>query len=112
MITLKPCPMCGKEAKFVRNNDHHGDYFDLGCSDKECLLHRLIMDQPSEGYEQEVCLRWNRRAEDVTKRENARLKKEIKRIRLLIRQWAFGIMVNSGPQLPDLKPIVDDERML
>jgi hypothetical protein len=55
--------MCGSQAKFVRQNDHHGDYFSLGCSDKNCLLFNLIMDNPSDDGKAEInlCLAWNRR---------------------------------------------------
>ena len=107
-INLKPCPMCGSPAKFVRMTDHHGDYFTLGCSHKGCLLFDLVMDCPSEEGEIDFCLRWNRRFKETVTAENGRLRMEIERLRQLIREWGMGIAANAGPQFPNLKPIFDE----
>lgn len=29
---LMPCPFCGGEAELERDNDHHGEWFNLGCA--------------------------------------------------------------------------------
>ena len=29
---LKPCPFCGADAELELGSDHHGDWFNLGCS--------------------------------------------------------------------------------
>lgn len=34
---LKPCPFCGKFALLQLDSDHHGDFFNLGCSDEKCI---------------------------------------------------------------------------
>lgn len=32
-VTLKPCPFCGSPGELEHGNDHHGNWFNLGCSD-------------------------------------------------------------------------------
>lgn len=32
MSDLKPCPFCGSPAQLERDSDHHGSWFNLGCS--------------------------------------------------------------------------------
>lgn len=32
MDDLKPCPFCASPAELVTDNDHHGEWFNLGCS--------------------------------------------------------------------------------
>lgn len=31
-VTLKNCPFCGAAASLERESDHHGEWFNLGCS--------------------------------------------------------------------------------
>ncbi len=36
-LPLKDCPFCGNKALLEDCNDHHGDWFNLGCSDDKCI---------------------------------------------------------------------------
>lgn len=67
---LKPCPFCGSAAELVRDNDHHGEWFNLGCSqhwgrvdpDEACPAGRMwYTAEPAE--EAKAIAAWNRRAE-------------------------------------------------
>ena len=31
-MELKPCPFCGSPAELEEDSDHHGEWFNLGCS--------------------------------------------------------------------------------
>lgn len=42
VVLLKKCPFCGKEAKYEQLRDHHGDYINLGCSDRQCIAHNIL----------------------------------------------------------------------
>lgn len=57
---LLPCPFCGKAAEYVCENDHHGDYFRLGCPDEECAAHWTFYTEPQE-ISAECIKRWNTR---------------------------------------------------
>ena len=69
--SLKPCPFCGGEAELERDNDHHGEWFNLGCARN---WHRVGPDQACPGgyiwytagpeEEAEAIAAWNRRATD------------------------------------------------
>lgn len=70
---LRPCPFCGAPAELEHDNDHHGEWFNLGCSrhwdrvdnDEHCPAGRLwYTAEPSE--EAEAIRRWNTRAENTT----------------------------------------------
>lgn len=65
---LKPCPFCGSPAELERDSDHHGQWFNLGCSrhwgkdpDFTCCAGRLWYTE-SEGDEGEAIKQWNTRA--------------------------------------------------
>ncbi len=40
--TLLPCPFCGKPAELHYDSDHHGNWFNLGCSDEFCHAHHAF----------------------------------------------------------------------
>ena len=61
MANLLPCPFCGKPTEYVCENDHHGDYFRLGCTDEDCPAHWTYYTEPQENAE-ECIRRWNTRA--------------------------------------------------
>lgn len=61
MTDLLPCPFCGKPTEYVCENDHHGDYFRLGCTDEDCPAHWTYYTEPQENSE-ECIRRWNTRA--------------------------------------------------
>jgi hypothetical protein len=67
---LLPCPFCGSPAELERDSDHHGEWFNLGCSrhwgrvkdpDKSCLGARLWYTE-TDVPEVEAIAAWNRRA--------------------------------------------------
>ena len=41
-IELLPCPFCGCDAVEERDSDHHGEWFNLGCSSQTCHAYRLF----------------------------------------------------------------------
>ena len=45
---LKTCPFCGSDGYIKIENDHHGNYFTLGCSNQNCPAHFLFMDEPED----------------------------------------------------------------
>lgn len=67
MSELKPCPFCGSDAELVVEQDHHGEFFKLGCSMENCCGHwayytESVDDTPIA----DAIAAWNRRAkEDV-----------------------------------------------
>ena len=62
---FKPCPFCGQAAKLKIEDDHHGEFFYLGCCDKECAGYEIYFTSPIEELEKST-QSWNRRV----KREN------------------------------------------
>lgn len=60
VVELSPCPFCGKEPEYLCEDDHHGDFFRLGCSDEECAAHWLYYTEPQENSD-ECIRRWNTR---------------------------------------------------
>ena len=59
---LKPCPFCGKPAILKIEDDHHGEFFELGCPDKECVGNWAFYTEPIENLDASVKA-WNTRAE-------------------------------------------------
>lgn len=66
---LLPCPFCGSPADLEHGSDHHGEWFNLGCSrhwgnvepDQACIGGRLWYTE-AELPEDEAVSNWNRRA--------------------------------------------------
>ncbi len=50
--TLGSCPLCGGDAFFCKDNDHHGEFFTLGCSTDTCRLRHLYYTDPMEKEEE------------------------------------------------------------
>ena len=69
MMDLRPCPFCGSPAELERASDHHGEWFNLGCSrhwgnvnpDDACPAGRLWYTEDPE-KEAAAIEAWNRRA--------------------------------------------------
>lgn len=59
-IALEHCPFCDSEAYLRIENDHHGDFFYLGCSKKRCIAHYVAYSEPIEDL-QKVVDKWNTR---------------------------------------------------
>lgn len=65
---LKPCPFCGSEAELERGSDHHGEWFNLGCSrhwgrvepDTACIAGRIFYTEFEKTEEEAIAL-WNAR---------------------------------------------------
>jgi len=72
MSDLKNCPFCGAPAVLENGSDHHGTWFNLGCSrhwgivpdpDAACIGGRLFYTE-TEKTETEAIEAWNRRVEE------------------------------------------------
>lgn len=67
-IALLPCPFCGSPAELEHDGDHHGEWFNLGCSQHfervgagdGCPGGRLWYTEPLEN-EAKAIAEWNRR---------------------------------------------------
>ena len=69
-ISLKPCPFCGSPAELEEDSDHHGKWFNLGCSnhwgkrsdEKHCIGARIFYTAaPKE--KSGAIEKWNTRAQ-------------------------------------------------
>jgi hypothetical protein len=60
-VVLEVCPFCGKEAKVEWGDDHHGDYFSMGCPDQNCAGYLLFYTFSEDDFE-DCVTKWNRRA--------------------------------------------------
>lgn len=67
---LLPCPFCGSPADLEFDSDHHGEWFNLGCSnhwekvkdrEKPCVGGRLFYTEPLEEKDAAIAA-WNSRA--------------------------------------------------
>ena len=66
---LLACPFCGSPAELERDNDHHGEWFNLGCSrhwgnvdpDDACIGGRVFYTEDPE-KEASAIEAWNTRA--------------------------------------------------
>lgn len=62
MVELKSCPFCGSEAEFLSDNDHHGTFYTLGCSNERCIANTIIYRMPDEELKMEEAIeQWNKR---------------------------------------------------
>ena len=68
MTELANCPFCGAPAELEHGSDHHGEWFNLGCSrhwgrdtDNKCLAGRIWYTE-TEIPEADAIAAWNRRA--------------------------------------------------
>lgn len=60
---LKPCPFCGKKARLDMNEDHHGEYYFLGCSGNDCIAREILACIPvSDMPISEAVEYWNKRS--------------------------------------------------
>jgi hypothetical protein len=60
---LKACPFCNAPALLEELGDHHGAYYNLGCSVRGCLaFHVKYTESPDECSIEEAIAAWNRRA--------------------------------------------------
>lgn len=68
---LKPCPFCGSSAELEYGSDHHGEWFNLGCSqhwgradpEQACIAGRLYYTEAEVPLNQAIAA-WNRRADE------------------------------------------------
>jgi hypothetical protein len=65
---LKPCPFCGKEALIQLDSDHHGDFFNLGCSDINCMAKWMFYTRDIEDLDKSI-EKWNTRIPEQRIRE-------------------------------------------
>ena len=72
---LKTCPFCGSPAEIEYGSDHHGTWYNLGCSrhwghqsdpnpTSTCLAGRIYYTE-TDVPEAEAIAAWNRRADDA-----------------------------------------------
>jgi hypothetical protein len=70
--SLKPCPFCGSPAELEEDSDHHGGWFNLGCSkhwgksgiepENACPGGRIWYTEDPEGKSRAI-QSWNTRAD-------------------------------------------------
>ena len=60
-LKIKSCPFCGLPALLEIDNDHHGDFHSLGCSDKKCIGHHVIYTEGDKTVQESVKT-WNTRS--------------------------------------------------
>lgn len=74
-----PIPSCGCKAILKEENDHHGDFYELGCSNEKCALNWLYYTQdPEEISVDEAVKVWNSIPRNHTPTpDNAKLVEEI-----------------------------------
>jgi hypothetical protein len=76
MGELKPCPFCGSPAELERGSDHHGEWFNLGCSkhwgnvkpEASCIAGRIFYTAAPED-EAKAIASWNSRAQPSTQEQ-------------------------------------------
>ena len=63
--TLKNCAHCGRKASLIIDEDHHGKWFNLGCSGKigECNFRDIFYTCSLDELPKAI-LEWNTRATD------------------------------------------------
>lgn len=67
--TMKPCPFCGSPAEIEDGSDHHGEWFNLGCSQhwgrldpaEACIAGRIFYTEFERDKASCIAI-WNRRA--------------------------------------------------
>lgn len=60
---LLPCPFCGGEARLIKESDHHGEFYELGCKDVSCLGHwAYYTESPLQTPILVAINKWNTRA--------------------------------------------------
>ena len=97
VVLLKKCPFCGEEAKYEQLRDHHGDYINLGCSDRQCIAHNILYtitldDMP---FEKAIEL-WNHRKEaQELEQKNAKLVEALENICVQISAGTNSVSVHS-----------------
>lgn len=67
-VELLPCPFCGSQAEIETDSDHHGEWFNLGCSkhwgkvkESPCAAGRMWYTETEVPLAKAVEI-WNRRA--------------------------------------------------
>lgn len=61
-MDLRHCPFCGKPAQCKVEEDHHGNFYSLGCSNSDCVAHEIYYAVPEEDLPMEqAAFNWNRR---------------------------------------------------
>ena len=79
---LLPCPFCGAPAELEHDGDHHGKWFNLGCSrhfgrvDPQCPGGRLWYTESLDG-EASAIAAWNKRATPAERPGDAALAEAI-----------------------------------
>lgn len=60
---LKKCPFCGGEAELVIDCDHHGEFYNLGCTQDSCIAKNVFYTVPSDEMPIVKAIKaWNKRA--------------------------------------------------
>ena len=67
---IKPCPFCGSKAYLKEDEDHHGKFHYLGCSNPKCICHTLFytIDTEEQPVKRTIEL-WNKRVKNPQKEE-------------------------------------------
>ena len=59
---LKPCPFCGSKGYIKQDEDHHGKFYTLGCSNESCMANTILYTMPEDELKLEEAInQWNTR---------------------------------------------------
>lgn len=109
---LKNCPFCGSPAELERDSDHHGEWFNLGCSrhfdavpdpDNSCPGGRIWYTEELDNEEAAITA-WNTRAPS-----DAALVEALEPFARAYERWADGGNL-KGWQAERMKQSVDAHR--
>lgn len=65
---LKPCPFCGADGEITYDQDHHGIWFNAGCSNSLCRAYNVYYTEDVEKVP-EFIFWWNTRSGEEVESE-------------------------------------------
>jgi len=62
---LKDCPFCGAKGQYFLDEDHHGEFYSLGCAFVGCVAHKMVYtESPLDRPPEDAIAAWNHRQPD------------------------------------------------
>jgi hypothetical protein len=116
---LLPCPFCGADAEIEQDSDHHGEWFNLGCSrhwghvrnpdhQNTCIAGRIFYTE-TDVTEAEAIASWNTRSTPQPKPLDPPAQDEVEVVAVAVAQSTPqpGAVVNQClAELGDAEPLV------
>ncbi len=99
---LLPCPFCGADAEIEQGSDHHGEWFNLGCSrhwgrvrnpdhQNTCIAGRIFYTE-TDVTEAEAIASWNTRPAPQPKPLDPPAQDEVEAVARFINPSAWAVM--------------------